>query len=192
MADLEKELKKFSNKLQKAKQKGAIAGFALIGALAVSARSRPRATQDIDFLVSAEDEFFSKHFPATIKSMGYSYKIFTGGMNDPINGLIRIYNHSGEELVDIIPVYWKWQDEMVKDAPQVKISKDLSIPIALAEDLVVLKLKAHGPQDLLDVKELLRAMSFGRGFDRGRLDEFARRAGVGRDLKKVLSALDLK
>ncbi|MBI5701266.1 hypothetical protein HZC34_05440 [Candidatus Saganbacteria bacterium] len=186
MKNLEKELIVFAKQLQKAKNENKITGFALIGALAVSARSKPRATQDIDFLVSAENDFFSEIFPKTIKEMGYSYKIFKGTADDPIKGLIRIFDKNDDELVDIIPVFWKWQEEMVNSASSIKLFENLSIPIALAEDLVVLKLKAGGPQDLVDVQELLKAMKLLKNIDKDRMFAFAKRAGVDRKLDSVL------
>jgi hypothetical protein len=140
MKNLEKSLKEFAGELDKALKKGKLAGYSLIGGLAVSARAKPRATKDIDFLVSAEKGFFSKIFPEILKSKGYSYKIFEGGWDDPVNGLVRIYDEDGSELVDIIPVFWKWQDEIVKNAEKLEVFNGVSIPVARIEDLIVLKL----------------------------------------------------
>jgi hypothetical protein len=186
MKELEKELKLFTRELKKAKEKGKVKGFALIGALALAARAKPRATQDIDFLVSAEKDFFKDHFPKIITAMGYSFKFFKGGIDDPLNGLLRIYAKNGTQIVDLIPVFWKWQDEMVEATQELRISNGLSVPVALAEDMVILKLKAGGPQDLLDVQELLRAMKLGAGIDKDRLTSFAKRAGISKKIDAVL------
>ena len=184
MRNLEQELRKFTKELEKAKAKGEIEGYTLIGALAVSARAKPRATKDIDFLVSADKSFFQEYFPAIIKSKGYKFKIFKSEPQDPISGLLRIYDKENVELVDIIPVFWKWQEEIIKNTEILNIYKNFSIPVARTEDLIILKLKAGGPQDIIDAEELLKSTN--KSLDKERLSELAKRAGVNRQLKMIL------
>ena len=191
MKNLEKSLEEFAGELDKAFKKGELAGYALIGGLAVSARSKPRATKDIDFLVSAEKDFFSKTFPEILESKGHSYKIFKGGWDDPVNGLIRVYDEDGSELVDIIPVFWKWQDEIVKNAEKLKVFEGVSIPVARIEDLVILKLVAGGPQDMLDIEELLKVGKVQQNIDKERLLNLAKRAKESRKLKELLNKFDI-
>lgn len=187
MKDLEKELRVLSAELAKLQEQGKLKGYSLIGALAVSARARPRATQDIDFLVSADRDFFFNTFPEILKKKGYNIKVFRGETNDPVNGLIRIYDKEDQtELADIIPVLWKWQDEIVAAAEKVDLF-EVSIPIARVEDLIVLKLKAGGPQDLLDAEELLNAAKLSGKTDNKRLESLANRAKVSKKLTRLLS-----
>jgi len=192
MKDLEKELKNLSRELSRLQKKGQLQGYSLIGALAVAAYARPRATQDIDFLVSADENFFYDLFPGILKRKGYELKIFKGTPLDPINGLIRIYDKkSGTELADIIPVFWKWQDEIVSSANKVKLL-GISLPVARLEDLIVLKLKAGGPQDLLDVEELLKAAALSKKMNLERLLALAERAKVAKKLQKISLKTGLK
>ena len=182
MKDLEKELKKLSRELSKLQEKGELEGYTLVGALAVSAHARPRATKDIDFLVSEGKDFFFKLFPEILKRKGYELKVFRGGIDDPINGLIRIYDReSGTELADIIPVIWNWQEEIVSAAEKIKVF-DTSIPVARIEDLIVLKLKAGGPQYLLDAEELIKAAKISKKADFGRIKALAHRAKISKPL----------
>ena len=191
MKDLEKELKRLSLELQKLQKEGELKGYGLIGALAIAAYASPRATRDIDFMVSAECDFFFKVFPEILKKKGYKIKVFKGGINDPVNGLVRIYDkEDGTELADIIPVMWNWQDEIVAAAEKVKIF-DISIPVVRVEDLIVLKLKAGGPQDMIDVEELLKAARISKKFDMERLTSLAERAKVSKSLKALLGIKNL-
>ena len=185
MKDLEKELKLLSSKLSKLQKEGKIKGYSLIGALAVSAHARPRATKDIDFLVSADKDFFFKLFPEILKKKGYSLKVFKGEIGDPVKGLIRIYDKEDKtELADIIPVLWNWQDEIVENAEKIELL-GISIPVARLEDLIVLKLKAGGPQDILDTEELLKTAKISKKADFERLNSLAKRAGVSKKLQTL-------
>ena len=187
MKDLEKELKRLSLALAKLQEDGKLAGYSLIGALAVSAHARPRATQDIDFMVSAEQEFFFKIFPKILEDKGYDLKVFKGHLDDPINGLIRIYDKEDNvELADIIPVFWKWQDEIVTAAQKIDFS-GVKIPVARLEDLVILKLCAGGPQDIIDAEELLKVAKISKNIDYERMQTLAKRARVSKKLKKLAS-----
>jgi predicted nucleotidyltransferase len=190
MKDLEKELKVLSAELAKLRKEGKLTGFSLIGALAVSAHARPRATQDIDFMVSAERDFFFRTFPKILEKKGYLVKVFRGALDDPINGLIRIYDKDEAELADIIPVFWKWQDEIVAAAEEIALS-GIKLPVARVEDLIVLKLKAGGPQDLIDVEELIKAAKISKKMDKKRLRLLAGRAKVDKKLKIVAAKTGL-
>ncbi|MFH1542065.1 MAG: DUF6036 family nucleotidyltransferase [bacterium] len=190
MNSIEKELKLLSEQLAKLQKEGQLEGYSLIGALALAAHARPRATQDIDFLVSADKDFFFKVLPETLKKKGYKLKVFKGALDDPINGLIRIYDQNNEsEIADIIPVFWKWQDEIVKQAERIELF-NVSIPVARVEDLIVLKLKAGGPQDMLDVEELLNTAKITKKIDLGRLRVLSERAKVSKKLNQVAAKLN--
>lgn len=182
MSNLEKELKKLSSELTHLQTEGKLKGFSLIGALAVSARARPRATRDIDFLVSAEREFFFKTLPDLLRHEDYRLKVYQGGLDDPINGLIRIYDdQTGAEIADIIPVFWNWQDEIVAGAEKIELL-GITLPVARIEDLIVLKLKAGGPQDMIDTEELLKVAKLSGKIDLARLNSLAKRARVLKQL----------
>ncbi len=154
--------------------------------MAVSARARPRATKDIDFLIDADKDFFKSILPKLVSTKGYKFKIFKGDLLDPINGLMRVYDEDGNEFIDFIPVFWNWQRESIANAEEIEIFGGVKIPIARIEDLVVLKLKAGGPQDMLDVEELFKAVKQGESLDKERLINLAKRARVDKKLKRFL------
>lgn len=88
---LKRELRALGGVLERAQAEGRIRTYALIGSVAVSARARPRATQDIDFLVSADPVFFREILPVWLKEMGYETRVFTGGLDDPVAGLVKVH-----------------------------------------------------------------------------------------------------
>jgi predicted nucleotidyltransferase len=191
MKDLEKALEGFSAALGNARSEGKIRGYALIGGLAVSARSTPRATKDVDFLVSAEKPFFEKEYPPVIRAMRYRCEVIKGDPADPVGEMIRVYDRDDDTgLVDIIRVHWNWQLDVIERAESVTVG-GVEVPVARAEDLVVLKLKAGGTQDLVDVEELLKLVAGTDTIDKVRLLDLARRARVSKDLEKTLARLGL-
>lgn len=175
--------------LKKAEQKGDITGHALIGGVAVSARARPRATKDIDFLISGDRTFLKSGLPDLLTKKGYKYKMFKSDMLDPLNGVIRVFDDDGTEFVDLIPVFWKWHLDAIEHAEEIEIFDGIKIPVARAEDLIVLKLKAGGLQDMLDVEELIKAAGLEGGLDKKRLFDLAKRARVDKKLGRILDHL---
>jgi hypothetical protein len=121
----------------------------LVGGLAVAAWGYVRATDDIDFVA---------RLPATavverLKAAGISSRIHRGGgtLDDGIEWCVG--GRLGQVAFDVLP-------------PLVPLRFDRAVTIALARGSVVrvvdldgllrLKLKAGGPQDLLDAAQLLR------------------------------------
>lgn len=128
---------------------GRIDGFALIGGLAVSAWSPPRATMDVDLLVLAKTENLD-HLVKALCDAGMNAELRRGGFDDPVPFLIRA------DFLDIIVATKKYEAEAVEQSIAVNIA-GRDIPVASPEFLIIIKLKAGGPRDLLDVKELLAA-----------------------------------
>jgi hypothetical protein len=126
---------------------GSIRGFALIGGLAVSAWSPPRATQDVDLLVLL-DSGNPDHLVQALCGAGMKAELRRGGADDPVPYLIRA------DCLDIIVATKKYEAEAIRQSIAVSIA-GRDIPVASPEFLIILKLKAGGPRDLLDVQELL-------------------------------------
>ncbi len=126
---------------------GRISGFALIGGLAVSAWSQPRATMDVDLLVLVDSSNLN-HLVEALCDAGINAELRRGGIDDPVPYLIRA------DLLDIIVATKKYEAEAIEQSITVNIA-GTDIPVASPEYLIILKLKAGGPRDLLDVQELL-------------------------------------
>jgi hypothetical protein len=69
-------------------------------------------------------------------------------------GVVRVTR--GDEIVDIIAGKHAWQADMLQRCVQVTL-EGRSLPAVDRADLILLKLFAGGPQDLVDVRLLLAA-----------------------------------
>lgn len=135
--------------------------IALIGGLAVSAWGAIRATQDIDVLADSD--------PSPIASPGLrdNLKRFfqarrckvewrVGDSDDPIPLLLRLRlgGALSEPGADILWAYKSWHREALERRSEVSSGR-LRVFVLHPEDLILMKLDAGGPQDLLDVQALL-------------------------------------
>ena len=126
---------------------GCISGFTLIGGLAVSTWSTPRATRDIDLLVLVDTDKLQQIVTAFCDA-GLHAELRRGDYNDPVPYLIRA------DAVDILVATRAYEAEAIQQSINVAVAGK-TVPVASPEFLIVLKLKAGGPQNLLDVQELL-------------------------------------
>jgi len=184
---LKKILEQLNNFLRKLKEKKTIDSYALIGGLAISARSKPRATKDVDFLISTA--FEEKFFKEVASLPDFRAELKKGDFGDPIHLLIRLYGKDQTAIADFIVSHLNWQQEIINGATEIKLEEE-KIPVPLAEDLAILKLKAGSPQDLLDAEELLKATAQKpEGINFQRLNALAERAQVDKNLAALLEKL---
>lgn len=78
---------------------------------------------------------------------------------------------------------------MVMASEKVEFGGNHSVPVLLAEDLIILKLKAGGTQDILDVEMLLQT---NKQLDENRLMIMASRSGTKKSLEKIRKKLTAK
>jgi len=152
---------------------GHIIGFTLVGGLAVSAWSRARATMDVDLLVMVQTSKL-EYLVQSLCDAGMPAELRRGGVDDPVPLLIRA------EALDIIIVTKIYEAETVEHSIITPIA-GRDVPVASPEYLIILKLKAGGPRDLLDVKELLAANLV----DHVLLTDLAKRFRVDKRLHEV-------
>jgi len=122
---------------------------ALIGAEALAVHGIARATLDSDLLVSQErvlrESFWSGFSPrAAITTR-------RGEADDPLGGLVRLRRRGAQ--ADVI-VGRPWTRRILDRTIRITVSGE-ELPVVDRAGLVVLKLFAGGPQDLLDVQLLL-------------------------------------
>jgi len=135
--------------------------FALIGGLAVSAWGAVRATQDIDLLADSDPSPLTNlplrdRLQRFSERRGCTVEWRVGAPDDPIPLLLRL------ELprkmhglgADILWAHKRWQREALGRTITLRIS-GFDVFLLHPEDLVLMKLEAGGPQDLLDVEAVL-------------------------------------
>jgi hypothetical protein len=136
--------------------------FALIGGLAVSTWGQVRATQDIDVLADSAPSpvhtfAIRKNLAALWETQGCVVEWHSGLADDPIPLLLRLTLPPPNAMtVDVLWAWRPWHREALRRATVVRVAR-ASIPVLHPEDLILMKLQAGGPQDMLDVENILAA-----------------------------------
>ena len=125
--------------------------FVVIGAFAMLVRSAGRSTFDVD-LLTTDTRVFSLDWAASLPSAA-SVDSRRGEGDDPFAGVVA-FSRRGDMSVDLIVGRWKWQKAIIDRGEPLSVF-GLSLPVAARADLVVLKIDAGGPQDLVDAARLL-------------------------------------
>lgn len=134
--------------------------FAVIGGLAASAWGVVRATEDIDLLADSNPSPLRnlplrRDFGAFLEQRGCTAEWRVGEPDDPIPLLLRIGLPRPMALVtDILWAHKRWQREALGRRITLRVSH-FEVFVLHPEDLILMKLEAGGPQDLLDVAALL-------------------------------------
>jgi hypothetical protein len=175
---LNESLKEIAGIMNRLSARGITRGYALIGGLSVSVWKTPRGTRDIDFLVSLDSIEHIDKFCSALETEGLAPDVLTGDAGDPVPYLVKV-SHKGVP-VDMLISTKKWEDEAVSSSVAIDFH-GVVIPVISAEYLIVMKLKAGGPRDLLDAQELLQI----EGLDMTRVESLAKRLRVDKRLAKA-------
>lgn len=123
--------------------------YALIGGLAVGLHARPRGTDDVDILISSEDEL------GGIKaSMVYS------GLFKTIRDHAVIHKSTHVEIEILTPEFLKQNRDITDTALGTATTvpfQGTSIPVASAKSLILLKMKRSSYKDLSDIENIIKA-----------------------------------
>lgn len=135
--------------------------FGLIGGLALSAWGVVRATEDIDLLADStpspiRDMDVRRGMAVFLEERGCKAEWRVGDADDPIPLLLRLRlpRQLGGVGVDILWAHKRWQQEALTQAIEIRVSR-MKLSVLHPESLILMKLDAGGPQDLLDVEALL-------------------------------------
>jgi hypothetical protein len=135
--------------------------FALIGGLAVSTWGAVRATRDIDVLVDSDPSPISNRrlrdeLKRFLEKKSCTVEWRVGDSDDPIPLMLclGLGGTSRETAVDILWAHKRWHQKALKRRQEVKVGRHRFF-VLHPEDLILMKLDAGGPQDLLDVEALL-------------------------------------
>lgn len=124
---------------------------ALIGGLALAVHGIGRATQDAD-LLAVDPDTLRDGFWEELRREGVIVAVSRGDAEDPLRGLVRI--RESAEIVDVVVGKSPWHRDVLGRRRTLPLLGE-PLPVVDAADLVLLKLDAGGPQDLLDVRLLL-------------------------------------
>jgi hypothetical protein len=115
-------------------------------------RGVSRATLDIDILVTSRKCLVAAMWD-DLRTDGARVEVRRGDSDDPLAGVVRL-DLDGTEPVDVVVGRSKWQDGVLDRAVPEAFGK-VRVPVAVASDLVLLKLFAGGAQDRWDIEQLL-------------------------------------
>lgn len=125
---------------------------ALVGGMALAAHGLARATLDADVLVLTP-EVVDEGMWTKVRAAGAKVNVRRGEPDDPFHAVIRI-TEPGSPPVDVLVGRFRWQQELVARAIPVSLPA-VRIPVVGPADLVLLKIYAGGPQDLVDAQRLV-------------------------------------
>jgi predicted nucleotidyltransferase len=139
--------------------------FALVGGLAVSARTEPRFTRDADFAVALATDTEAEALIHQLRT--YDYHIEAIVEQEAVGRLATVRLTRSSEVqppvVDLLFASSGIEREVVADAEPIELLPKLTIGVARTGHLIALKVLSRDdlrrPQDLVDLRALLRVAS---------------------------------
>ena len=173
--------------------------WALIGGFAVSSRAEPRFTRDIDVCIAADTDSDAEGLGAALTGLGYAVVAIVEHEYRDHLATIRLSSPATDGVVadgvvvDLLFASSGVEREIVQQAELLEILPGLTVPVATAGHLVVLKLLARDagrPQDDIDLRALRSVLTADDEIEAGRLAELGMTRGYARerDLPALLSA----
>lgn len=164
--------------------------YAVMGGLAVRVYSIPRATQDIDLTITIERPRLAELFDK-LEQQGFSIPdAYRSGWVDSVADIplvkLRRYLADRGVDVDLFLAETAYQRTLMTRRRFAEIDGH-SVYLVSPEDLILLKLIAGRPRDLIDVHDILFTLG---QLDRNYLRKWAQELGVSEALEQALSASD--
>jgi hypothetical protein len=141
------------------------ASFALVGGLAVSARTEPRFTRDADLAVAIASDAEADALIHRLAGSGYGIDAVVE--QDAVGRLatVRLTRSTQPEapVIDLLFASSGIEQEVVGEAEAIELLPRLTIDVARTGHLIALKVLSRDdvqrPQDLADLRALLRVAS---------------------------------
>jgi predicted nucleotidyltransferase len=139
--------------------------FALVGGLAVSARTEPRFTRDADLAVAIASDAEAEALIHTLRARGYGIDAIVE--QEAVGRLATVRLARPDNLqtpvIDLLFASSGIEREVVAGAERIELLPNLSIGVAQTGHLIALKVLSRDdvtrPQDLVDLRALLRVAS---------------------------------
>lgn len=158
------------------------AAWYVFGAQAVLVWGRPRFTADIDVTVRlVPDE--PERFVAAMAGAGFSIRFEAGDDFVRRTRVLPFVHEASGWPLDVVLAGPGLEERFLSRAVLVDLGDDLRVPVLCPEDLIVTKVLAGRPNDLEDIRGILRER-------RDRLDVTEVRQTL-RDLEEALGVSDL-
>ena len=133
--------------------------WALVGGLAISVRSVPRFTKDLDFAVAVVNDSEAEDVVLRLRGRGYQPAgVLEQDYVERLSG-VRLGRAGSDVIVDLLFASSGIEDEVVANATRLQVLPRLSAPVATTGHLIALKVLAGRNQDLTDLGSLIPAAS---------------------------------
>jgi predicted nucleotidyltransferase len=132
--------------------------YALVGGLAVSVRTEPRFTQDLDLAVAVTDDAGAEQVVHGLLRSSYtSVAVIEQEAQDRLS-TVRLETPDGTQMVDLLFASSGIEAEIVAAAELLQVLPGLKLHVARTGHLIALKLLARDdetrPQDIADLRAL--------------------------------------
>lgn len=165
------------------------ARIAIVGGLAVSARTEPRFTRDAEICVAVDDDREAEELVDSLRSVGYRVLAIVEQEATGRLATVRLAAEPDRDdgvVLDLLFASSGVEREIVGSSDDMEVFEGLRAPIASMAGLIALKILARDdverPQDRVDLVALLRVASTSdladadrllgliteRGYDRGK------------------------
>jgi predicted nucleotidyltransferase len=133
--------------------------WALVGGLAVSTRTVPRFTKDVDFAVAVASDHEAEDVVHRLGSRGYNpVEVIEQDYVERLSG-VRLARAGSDVVVDLLFASSGIENEVVASADRLEVLPNLTVPVATTGHLIALKVLAGRNQDLTDLGYLIPAAS---------------------------------
>lgn len=122
-----------------------------IGGMAVNAHGYIRGTDGVDFLVYFDEEEKRNRLLTAIQEKGWPWKYHKTGRVDRIGNITRVKTPL---QIDLIEPKNEYEFRFFPRALHQSL-KGVPLNVISPEDLIILKLRAFGPQDKIDLHRIL-------------------------------------
>lgn len=139
--------------------------FALVGGLAVSARTEPRFTRDADLAVALADDAEAEALIHSLRARDYGIDAVVEQEAVGRLATVRLTRSSKLQapVIDLLFASSGIESEVVCEAERIELLPNLTIGVARTGHLIALKVLSRDdvkrPQDLVDLRALLRVAS---------------------------------
>lgn len=139
--------------------------FALVGGLAVSARTEPRFTRDADLAVAVANDAEAETLIHRLRACDYGIEALVE--QDAVGRLATVRLTRSSDLqapvIDLLFASSGIEREVVGDAEPIELLRGVTVGVARTGHLIALKVLSRDdvtrPQDLADLRALLRVAS---------------------------------
>jgi hypothetical protein len=134
--------------------------IAVVGGVAVSARTEPRFTRDLDFVVAITSDSQAEHYIFRLRQLGYEIDIALEQTKQQRLSVIRLRHRGRGPLVDLLFATCGIEPEIVQAAEPMEIAAGIIANVAQVGHLLAMKLVSRDdkrrPQDRGDLAALAK------------------------------------